>query len=120
MITQEEKEAWEAWKKGLGEEGLSEENAKLKARIEALEGVVADLRSDELIKEFSELSGAIQVHQAWRDGMLYKGRDVDASKMVFDKLKKDDKILDAYIAYEVIKDFCDYILTHPHERLEGV
>ena len=101
-------------------ETIEEELTQSKARIRELEDIPRDLRNKELIKEFCKLDGAMEVHRAWRDKMLEQDRDVRQSQMVFDLLKSDDKELDAYIAYETIMNFCDYILTHPHERINAL
>ena len=41
------------------------------------------------------------VHTAWRDGMLFQGREVAENRMIWDTLEERDKELGTYIALEV-------------------
>ena len=57
------------------------------------------------IGNYARVNGSIEVHRAWRDKMLEQSRDVPESRMEYETLSDDDKVLDATIAFEVISDY---------------
>lgn len=68
--------------------------------------------SEEAIREFSDASGAFEVHRSWRDTMLSQSREVADSRMKFGGLSQQDIELDRQIAFDVISDYIVYIGSH--------
>jgi len=66
----------------------------------------------ESIEEYAKINGSMEVHRSWRDTMIEQGRKVSDDRMIYDKLDHKDKLLDATIAKDVIKDFLVWFENH--------
>jgi len=55
--------------------------------------------------DYAAKNGSIEVHRSWRDTMIQQKRGVPDRRMVWENLDSKDKVLDAQIAYDVVKDF---------------
>ena len=64
------------------------------------------------VLDYAAKNGSIEVHRSWRDTMLQQDREVPDHRMVWDNLESRDKILDAQIAYDVVKDFLVWFEAH--------
>ena len=71
--------------------------------------------SDEKIEWFASINGAMQVWKSWRDTMLEQGREIAPERIEWEHLLPRDRDLDAQIAFDVIIDFVNWALSHPHE-----
>jgi len=64
------------------------------------------------VLDYAAKNGSIEVHRSWRDTMHQQDRGVPDCKMIWENLESRDKILDAQIAYDVVRDFLVWFEAH--------
>ena len=64
------------------------------------------------VLDYAAKNGSIEVHRSWWDTMSQQDREVPDHRMVWENLESRDKILNAQIAYDVIKDFLVWFEAH--------
>jgi hypothetical protein len=92
--------------------GLTAEN--LASQLAALREENKYHFTDGFINWFADHNGYLEVWRSWRDTMVEQGRNVPAIRMDMNTLPQNDIELDQTIAFDVIRDFVDYIQSHPH------
>ncbi len=77
------------------------------------------LPSEEEIEWFCKHNGSREVHRSWRDHMLLQEREVSDERMEWETLPPYDKLLDEWIAKDVIMDFIVWLKGKALMESEG-